>query len=105
MKNKYKITLVSALLSFVLGSFAFAAENNLTKDARNWSRIDRAYTSCLRHGNNDVVESALVNALKIDLFETEAELPKVLKEVKRLTRKGRTASIRYKAFLVLNVIK
>ena len=60
----------------------------------------RAYLACLREDNDGVVEAAIGVVARIKLYVPGTEMNDLEKEVSRLAIEGRTASIRFRAYLV-----
>jgi hypothetical protein len=80
---------------FVLFSMAvFAQSEKVIENAPD------NYLHALKSDNTGVVESAIFHSLKFKIFYPEQNTEKLDREFSKLIKEGKTASIRYKAFLV-----
>jgi len=62
------------------------------------------YLHALKSENSGVVESAIFHSLKFKIFYPEQNIARLDREISKLIKEGKTASIRYKAFLVTQCI-
>jgi hypothetical protein len=66
-------------------------------------KYQRACVISLRHSIDGVVECALRDAMMMKIAQPDADARDIKKEIDRLTTEGRTAGIRYRAWLARQV--
>ena len=72
------------------------------------NKIDRAllaYEQALDHTNNGVVESAIINIMKLKLIYPNQDYSGLTKKLNKLCFKNRTKTVRYKAYIAANYLQ
>jgi hypothetical protein len=69
------------------------------------AKVLKSYEYCLNHDNEGVVESAIGNVLNYKVLHPDADMLRIKIQLERLSRSGETRRIRYKAFLVSQIIE
>lgn len=98
MKKYFAVSTVVMFL--ILTHFAFAQSP--------LNRIDRAllaYEQALEHSNNGVVESAIINIMKLKLIYPNQDYSRLTKKLNKLCFKDRTKTVRYKAYIAANYLQ
>jgi len=98
MRKYYTLIAVFAVLTFASNVFA----------QWNMERIQKAYCcyeNSLNHPINGVVESAIINIMKMKLVCPDLDYRDLTKRLEKLSFEGNTKSIRYKAYIATNFLK
>jgi len=64
-----------------------------------------AYFMCLNHSNSGVIESAIVNIMKLKFFNPDIDYTKCIYKLEQLSKSGQTKFIRVKAYVAANYLK
>jgi len=106
MKTLTSITIILlVVIDFAIGqNAAYSSKTNNTQ-AEIWQRAIENYLCGLQRANLGVVESAMINLMKLRTVYPEGNYEDILSELDRLQEEGQTNSIRVMAFIAGNYIK
>jgi hypothetical protein len=69
-------------------------------DTINIENVSAQYSMAIRSSNEGLIESALFEAIKLQIFAPKRSFPELAKEADNVIRKTRTPELRYKAYVV-----
>lgn len=92
--TKYS-TLLTALMVMVLSMDCFAGPQSPKA-----AELTERYLSGLNHFNQGVVESAVINVMKMKVYYPNEDYSKIIKKLNQLTVEGLTKQIRIRAYVV-----
>lgn len=96
-------TLSVAAFSQTNSSSYFSVPNSIRES--NLSKAEKQYFSCLKSVNDGVVESALAHVAMLKLMNPDRDFASVAPVVDMVAGKNSSPEIRYKAYLVSNVLR
>lgn len=98
MKKSFTLFAVVTFFALTLNGFA-------QWDAQKVEKAYQSYLQSLNHPNNGVVESAIINIMKLKLVYPDLDYAKLTKKLETLAFEGDNKSIRYKAYIAANFLK
>ncbi len=100
-------TAIALLLitGFAMGQITDSADFITNTDSKVWKRAPENYLRGLQRDNLGVVESAMLNLMKLKAVYPEGNYKNVSIELDRLQAEGKTKSIRFMAYITYNYLK
>lgn len=96
MKN----LLFSILIVSFFASAMYAQSDYTTKRSNEYySKALEQYLVCLNHHNDGVVESAIINLMKMNRERSDLSYQTTIDRLDTMSTEGRTANIRFLAFI------
>ncbi len=94
-----------AVIDFSFGQSASNSFEAFSTDTKIWQMASENYLLGLQRENTGVVESAMINLIKLRTVYPEGNYDNVLAELEHLQEEGKTKSIRVMAYITANYIK
>lgn len=105
-KIAYTVLVISTLSVAAFSqtnSNSYFSEANSIRES-NLLKAEKRYSNCLKSANDGVVESALAHVAMLKLMNPENDFALVASAVDMVAGKNLSPEIRYKAYLVSNVL-
>jgi hypothetical protein len=98
-KMKKIFFIIVSVVLLLAGAVHAQSSDKVLKDATY------AYFMCLNHPNYGVVESAVINIMKLKFVQPDRDYSKCLRKLEQLSKSGATKAIRIKAYVAVNYLK
>jgi len=92
--KKYS-TLLTALMVMAFSIDCFASADTSIAD-----KLTKRYLVGLNHSNEGVVESAIINVMKLKFYYPDADYSKIIGKLNQLTAEGSTKRMRIRSYVV-----
>lgn len=92
---------VSAAVMFLILTHSAFARNPVNKI----DQVLLAYEQALDHTNSGVVESTIINVMKLKLLYPNQDYSRLTKKLNKLCLKNRSKFVRYKAYIAANYLQ
>lgn len=105
LKTKEKVMKKSMFLAIAALALLVSTNIQAQPAAQELAKASCQYFIALNHTNDGVVESAIINVMKLKLVYPGGDYSKCIRKLEELTESGSTRLLRQKAYIAANFLK